>query len=131
MKTPKASGALRWAPDPMPRYARFARPTPLHYIGKIGRPELGPPLDQSWIRYWLSLCSMNIAKNHLVTFKCTVIVISLHLYIFHCGRLPLTKTVSCTIHLSCRKSGKPFSCNIKTVNISTKHNLIENCTTKA
>ena len=28
----------------------------------------------------LSLCSMNIAKNHWVTFKCTVIVISLHFH---------------------------------------------------
>ena len=46
MKTPKASGALRWAPDPMPRYARFARPTPLHYVGNIGRTRAGAPLDQ-------------------------------------------------------------------------------------
>ena len=29
----------------------------------------------------LGLCSMNIAKNHWVTFKCTVIVISLHLLV--------------------------------------------------
>ena len=29
----------------------------------------------------LSLCSMNIAKNHWVTFKCTVIDISLHLLV--------------------------------------------------
>ena len=29
----------------------------------------------------LSLCSMNIDKNHWVTFKCTVIVISLHLLV--------------------------------------------------
>ena len=41
MKTPKASGALRWAPDPMPRYARLACPTPLRYIGKIGRTRAG------------------------------------------------------------------------------------------
>ena len=46
MKTPKASGALRWAPDPMPRYARFARPTLLRYVGKIGRTRTGAPLDQ-------------------------------------------------------------------------------------
>ena len=47
MKTPKASGALRWAPDPMPRYACFTHPTPLHYIGKIGRAPPGvPPFHQ-------------------------------------------------------------------------------------
>ena len=46
MKTPKASGALRQAPDPMPRYARFAHLTPLCYVGKIGRTRAGPPLDQ-------------------------------------------------------------------------------------
>ena len=52
MKTPKASGALRRAPDPMPKYARFARPTPLRYVGKIGRTQAGdPPLTKSWIRY--------------------------------------------------------------------------------
>ena len=54
MKTPKAYGALRQAPDPMPRYARFARPTALHYVGKIGRTRAGaPPLTKSWIRYCL------------------------------------------------------------------------------
>ena len=43
MKTPKASGA----PDPMPRYARFAHPTPLRYMSaRSGGPELGAPLDQ-------------------------------------------------------------------------------------
>ena len=46
MKTPKASGALRRAPDPMPRYAHFARPTPLCYVGKIRRTRAGSPLDQ-------------------------------------------------------------------------------------
>ena len=48
MKTPKASGALRQAPDPMPRYACFARPTPLHSAtsARSGGPELGPTLDQ-------------------------------------------------------------------------------------
>ena len=47
MKTPKASGALSWAPDPMPRYACFAHLTPLCYVGKIGRTRAGaPPLDQ-------------------------------------------------------------------------------------
>ena len=43
MKTSKASGALRWAPDPTPRYARFARPTPLRYVGKIWRTRAGAP----------------------------------------------------------------------------------------
>ena len=52
MKTPKASGALRRAPDPTPRYARFARPTPLRYVSKIGQTRAGaPPLTKSWIRY--------------------------------------------------------------------------------
>ena len=49
MKTPKASGALRRVPDPMPSYACFARLTPLRYIGKIGRTRVrlwGSPLDQ-------------------------------------------------------------------------------------
>ena len=46
MKTPKAFGALRQAPDPMPTYAHFAHPTPLHYIGKIRQTTAGPPLDQ-------------------------------------------------------------------------------------
>ena len=46
MKTPKVSGALRRAPDPTPRYARFARPTLLRYVGKIGRTQAGAPLDQ-------------------------------------------------------------------------------------
>ena len=47
MKTPKASGALRQAPDPMPTYTRFARMTLLRYMSaKSGGPELGPPLGQ-------------------------------------------------------------------------------------
>ena len=35
----------------------------------------------NWECCVLSLCSMNIAKNHWVTFKCTVIDISLHLLV--------------------------------------------------
>ena len=46
MKTPKASGALEQAPDPMPTYAHFACMTPLHYIGKIGQTRAGAPLGQ-------------------------------------------------------------------------------------
>ena len=46
MKTPKASGTLRQAPDPMPRYAHFTHPIPLCYVGKIGRTRAGAPLDQ-------------------------------------------------------------------------------------
>ena len=47
MKTPKASGALRWAPDPIPAYAHFARTTPLCYVGKIWLTRVGVrPLDQ-------------------------------------------------------------------------------------
>ena len=43
MKTPKASGALRWAPDPTPTYARFACLTLLRYVGKIGQTQAGAP----------------------------------------------------------------------------------------
>ena len=43
MKTPKASGALRQAPDPTPRYARFTHPTPLRCISKIGWTRAGAP----------------------------------------------------------------------------------------
>ena len=47
MKTPKASGVLRRAPDPMPTYAHFACMTVLHYVGKIRLTRVGlPPLDQ-------------------------------------------------------------------------------------
>ena len=64
MKTPKASGALRRAPDPMPRYARFAHPTPLHYLGKIGRTRAGPPpldqiLDPLLPSSWCDPCTVN------------------------------------------------------------------------
>ena len=51
MKSPKASGALRWAPDPMPRYAHFARRLHAATSARSGGPELGPPLTKSWIRY--------------------------------------------------------------------------------
>ena len=54
-ETPKASGALRRAPDPTPRYARFTCLTPLRYVGKIGRTRAGPPLTKSWIRYWTNI----------------------------------------------------------------------------
>ena len=56
MKTPKASGALRWAPDPMPRYARIAHPTPLRYCRQDrADPSWAPPLTKSWIRYWIQI----------------------------------------------------------------------------
>ena len=60
MKTPKASGALRRAPDPMPRYARFTHPTPLRYVSKIRRTRAGTPsldqiLDPLLIRYAISV----------------------------------------------------------------------------
>ena len=42
MKTQKASGALRQAPDPMPTYAHFAHTTLLYHIGKIGQTRAGP-----------------------------------------------------------------------------------------
>ena len=61
MKTPKASGALRWAPDPTPTYAHFAHPTLLRYVGKIRADQSwGPPLTKSWIRYCVkSECNLN------------------------------------------------------------------------
>ena len=68
MKTPKASGALRWAPDPMPRYACFTHLTPLCYVGKIGQTRAGPPLTKSWICY----CSPPFMSNqwiHSVIFE--------------------------------------------------------------
>ena len=40
-------------PGPWPILVRFARLTPLRYVGKISEKFLGPPLDQSWIRYCL------------------------------------------------------------------------------
>ena len=36
MKYPRASGALRWAPDPMLKRARFAHTMLLHTIGNLG-----------------------------------------------------------------------------------------------
>ena len=45
-ENPKSFWALRQAPDPTPRYARFTRQTPLCYVGKIGRTRAAPPLDQ-------------------------------------------------------------------------------------
>ena len=52
MKTPKTSGALRQAPDPMPTYAHFTHMTPLCYVEKIGQTRVAPPPTKSWIRYW-------------------------------------------------------------------------------
>ena len=43
MKTPKAPGALRQAPNPMPTHAGFAHTTLLCYIDKIGVTRVGPP----------------------------------------------------------------------------------------
>ena len=42
MKTPKASGALRLAPDPMPTYAHFTFMTPFCYTGKFGLTRVAP-----------------------------------------------------------------------------------------
>ena len=50
MKYPRASGALRLAPDPMLKRAHFARTTLLHTIGNLGLSRSGPPLIKSWIR---------------------------------------------------------------------------------
>ena len=43
-ENPKASGALRWAPDPMPRYACFARLTLL--CQQDWADQSSAPLDQ-------------------------------------------------------------------------------------
>ena len=65
MKTPKASGALRRAPDPKPRYAHFAHPTPLCYVGKIGRSRAGAPLDQILdpLLIWLILANCHMLPD--------------------------------------------------------------------
>ena len=47
MKYPRASGALRQAPDPTLKRARFARSTLLHTVGNLGLSRSGaPPPDQ-------------------------------------------------------------------------------------
>ena len=45
-ENPKSFWGSKAGPDPSPRYARFAHPTPLRYVGKIGRTRTGAPLDQ-------------------------------------------------------------------------------------
>ena len=42
----KSSQGPKVGPGPRPILARFARPTPLRYVGKISRKFLPPPLDQ-------------------------------------------------------------------------------------
>ena len=46
IKNRKASRALKRALDPRPQNARFARTTPLRYVGNFRPQKLGPPLDQ-------------------------------------------------------------------------------------
>ena len=46
IKNPKASGALKRALDTRPQNDRFARATPLRYVGNFRPQKLGPPLDQ-------------------------------------------------------------------------------------
>ena len=46
MKYPRASGALRQAPDPMLKKARFARMTLLCTVGNLSLSQSGAPLDQ-------------------------------------------------------------------------------------
>ena len=43
MKYPRASGALRQAPDPMLKRTRFARKMLLRTIGNLGLSRSGPP----------------------------------------------------------------------------------------
>ena len=49
LKYPRASGALRRAPDPMPKRARFAHTMLLCTISNLGLSQSGPPLIKSWI----------------------------------------------------------------------------------
>ena len=46
MKYPRASGALRWALDPMLKRARFTRTMLLRTVGNLGLLRSGPPPDQ-------------------------------------------------------------------------------------
>ena len=50
MKYPRASGALRRAPDPTLKRARFARRMLLRTVGNLGLSRSGPPRIKSWIR---------------------------------------------------------------------------------
>ena len=43
MKYPRASGALRWAPDPTLKRAHFARTMLLRTVGNLGLSRSGPP----------------------------------------------------------------------------------------
>ena len=79
MKTPKASGALRWAPDPTPRYAHFVCPTPLHYIGKIGQTRAGAPLwpnpGSATVSIATSIYFCTNLCNCYVTFKAIISIL--------------------------------------------------------
>ena len=46
MKYPRASGALRWAPDPTLKRARFTRTMLLCTVGNLGLSRSGAPPDQ-------------------------------------------------------------------------------------
>ena len=46
MKYPRASGALRWDPDPTLKRAHFTRTMLLCTIGNLGLSRSGPPPDQ-------------------------------------------------------------------------------------
>ena len=50
MKYPRASRALRQAPDPTLKPARFTGTMLLHTIGNLGLSRSGPPPIKSWIR---------------------------------------------------------------------------------
>ena len=53
MKYPRASRALRQAPDPMLKRAHFTHTTLLRTIGNLGLSRSGPlPPIKSWIRPW-------------------------------------------------------------------------------
>ena len=56
MKYPRASGALRWAPDPMLKRAHFTHTTLLHTVSNLHLSRSGPPpLIKSWICPWNTL----------------------------------------------------------------------------
>ena len=63
MKYPRASGALRWAPDPTLKRACFARMTLLRTVGNLGLSRSGArPLIKSWIRPITD--SMDVERNN-------------------------------------------------------------------
>ena len=57
MKYPRASRALRQAPDPTLKRARFARTMLLHTVGNLGLSRSGGPLP---VKSWIHPCTNNV-----------------------------------------------------------------------